>query len=530
VNFTIHLIKPNLAITDLISPSTTDGVQDLRLRIGGVDARLLLQPKTPSPPTWAEFFEPYVTQAQLGLVSQSAALLLVPASSRLFAISFGLGRYLLSDDATEKRFGLITTLNSVPSNAIRSIDKASFDSLHRHTRTQANKLATPQEFGLDIEQDLLRAITGVPNDMALGSMMSGYDGLRINVNVTIDQLPALLSDILRQYKSVAYKANFPWIENIAAITDKAATTRLDNQLVSTLNARRYDSIQLVLPEILDWTRIAGFAYGKGRSQLLHADIDIKQWGIERNASSDADLESLHTAAVSAMTDHWEPSYSWSVYRCLYAEIRDQGEDYVFSAGSWYRIQRDFVATVNEGLSRLPIYAGQLPTCNFSTEAAYNEALAKSDPALCLMDRKLIYRGGGRSSIEFCDVFSKSGDLLHLKWYGGSAVLSHLFSQAYVSGELLASDADFRVLVNAKLPTSHRIARPKTRPDVSKYRVVFGIIGFERNITQLPFFSRVNLRSVAARLSGIGYQVAFAGIPLDPTKKALTVVKPRTAKK
>lgn len=59
-----------------------------------------------------------------------------------------------------------------------------------------------------------------------------------------------------------------------------------------------------------------------------------------------------------------------------------------------------------------------------------------------MDAKVIYYGGGYSSIEVCDVLSKNGELIHVKRHNGSATLSHLFNQGLVSGELIREDRSF----------------------------------------------------------------------------------------
>ena len=61
-------------------------------------------------------------------------------------------------------------------------------------------------------------------------------------------------------------------------------------------------------------------------------------------------------------------------------------------------------------------------------------------------------GRGRSLVEFCDLFNREEKvLLHVKRYGGSAPLSHLFQQALVSGEAFRTESEFRRLANAKLP-------------------------------------------------------------------------------
>jgi len=43
------------------------------------------------------------------------------------------------------------------------------------------------------------------------------------------------------------------------------------------------------------------------------------------------------------------------------------------------------------------------------------------------------------------LITKDKEIVHVKHYGGSAVLSYLFSHGVVSGELFIADEDFRIL-------------------------------------------------------------------------------------
>ena len=125
-------------------------------------------------------------------------------------------------------------------------------------------------------------------------------------------------------------------------------------------------------------------------------------------------------------------------------------------------------------------------------------------------------GGGPNRIEFCDLYTKDRDLIHVKRYGGSSVFSHLFAQGTVSGELFRMEPDFRRLVNDKLPLSHRIDNHRRQPDRDEYRIVFAVVSKQTGAgLSLPFFSRLNLRSAARRLQAYGYRVAIAKIPLEP---------------
>ena len=104
-----------------------------------------------------------------------------------------------------------------------------------------------------------------------------------------------------------------------------------------------------------------------------------------------------------------------------------------------------------------------------------------------MDRKMINHGGAHSKIEFCDLITKDKKLIHVKHYGGSSVLSHLFSQGLVSGELFLGDSKFREKVNAKLPDGFKITDTKVRPISSHYEIIFGIISSSTKRLGNPVF-------------------------------------------
>jgi uncharacterized protein (TIGR04141 family) len=146
-----------------------------------------------------------------------------------------------------------------------------------------------------------------------------------------------------------------------------------------------------------------------------------------------------------------------------------------------------------------------------------------------MDRKNIPIGGGYSKVEFCDVFTNEKDIIHIKRYGGSSVLSHLFSQATVAGELFVSDERFRARVNNLLPESHQLADSRDRPRDQEYRVVFAIVSQSPRPLGIPFFSRVSARHAAQRLAAYGYRVALAKISVSETARKLEKYSERGAR-
>ena len=127
-----------------------------------------------------------------------------------------------------------------------------------------------------------------------------------------------------------------------------------------------------------------------------------------------------------------------------------------------------------------------------------------------MDRRNVYQGG--SPIEFCDIYSRDKQFIHVKKYNGSSVLSHLFFQGYVSAENFY-DLAYRQKANRLLSENFKVPETNTI-SASEYEVVFAIAKDnleEGERPEIPFFSKVSFRSVSNRLKHYGFKVSIKGI-------------------
>src|SRR5262249_6885178 len=142
-----------------------------------------------------------------------------PIGRRLFACAFGYGRNLIAPGSFEEDFGLKVTLNCVDPTKVHSIDRTTLDTISRHSQVQASHLAPIGEFGLDVEQDILQAVTGEPNDPSLGKKLSGKDSLHVSVQTEFRDLPSLLERYLELYQSTRYREFFAFVDHIRLIKD-----------------------------------------------------------------------------------------------------------------------------------------------------------------------------------------------------------------------------------------------------------------------------------------------------------------------
>ena len=490
----------------------------------GFKCDLYVRSLSPRSPKWAKFLERYVDPDFLGRNQSTGAVLLVPVDDRIFAVTFGQGgRFILDQDCWEERYGLLVVLNSIEQDQIKTIDKSTFDALTTHSRIQTSQEASPQDFGIDVEQDLVRAVTGTPNDKLLGHRLSGMDGLKSSVNITIEELPDLLKRHLGQRQSNSYKETFPWVDHIAEVKGASFQEKLNEMAVERIRAYEFDRCWMAVPEIIDWTDVDGFRYGSKPRNAKHHDLHLPSFIEELNEiygdsfdPSVIDVGLLKRRHVLCIGDDDQIIRRWPLYKCIYCELEYEGQAYLLSSGKWYRVDRNFVEEVNTYYERLPRFDGVFPEYNDDAEEDYNTRVCQEDSeTFALMDRQLIKYGGPRAGIEFCDIYSCDKDIIHVKRYGQSKVFSHFFSQGTISGELFHTEADFRRMVNDKLPPSHKIPDVRKVPDREEYRIVFAIVSnAEGSSLTIPFFSRLNLRAASNRLIGYGYRVALSKIPVN----------------
>jgi len=520
ITLNIFLIKKDVGDVDVFLPN--HGALDHFSVVDGktITCDLYVKKPNPRPPSWGKFFKNYIDLRELGKNSSTAGVLVVQVDTRWFAITFGQGRFLLKPESWEEGFGLRVTLNSVAQDRIKSVDKLTFDALSTHSKVQSSREAAPQDFGLDVEQDLVRAVTGSPDDATLGHRLTGMDSLRTNVSIALEQLPALLSCYQKQFRSKAYRQTFPWVDHLAGVSRPSQKDTLDDLLAERIRNGNLDRCWMAVPELVDWATIDGFRFGLSKKNPKHHDIYLDRFLEEVRDSTTISIEYLRHRQVLCIGDDDRQINQWPVYKCIYCELDDGNESYLLSAGKWYRVTRDFVVEVNESFAKIPRYPVAFPEYDDDSEGAYNERVASGDASrFVLMDRKILSFGGGK--FEFCDLYTQDKDIVHVKRYGGSSIFSHFFAQGTSSAELFQTQQAFRQVLNDQLPPSHKLIDIAKRPQSQEYQIVFAVVSDSDGADlTIPFFSRLNLRAAVRRLDGYGYRVAVAKIPVNVTRSRL----------
>jgi uncharacterized protein (TIGR04141 family) len=526
-SLTILLLKGEaVSATELIriDAAAKGALEHRALTIGSQPYLLSILKTLPRPPRWAEFFRHHLTPGELGSVSTATAALLGRVAGSWFAVTFGQGRHLLRPEAIVKSFGLRVTLNAVAEGSLKSIDKETFDAMADHSRRQASRATDSGEFGIDVERDLVHAVTGSPRDPALGERLSGMDALSVTAQITIENLADLLAALRRVYREDTYRRTFPWVDNIRAIDDPELARTLDQRVLAAVGHGDFSNTWIAPPEVLDWSAVRFFGYSDADRAHVFTDLHWRTF-LRSCRRSTLSRETLKRRRAFCFGEDRVILRDWLVYDCIYAEIEHEGVPYLLSGGSWYRVAGDFVADLNAWFDAFPKAESTLPTYDHKSESLYNQHVAAASRGhYALLDRRLIPRSGGQSPIELCDLLGLDGEMVHVKRYAGSKPLSHLFAQGLVVGELLREDQRFRDALRDFVPRMHWRTCSLADGSARSRRITFAIIYRSRGPFVLPLFARVAFRQTARRLSRYGYSVLLTRIAMNETRANLEMMK------
>ena len=465
-------------------------------------------------PKWLDFFDEVPEIKALDLRNRShSAVLLVETAGRRFALSFGYGYLMIEPAAIKRRFGLKAALNLVDPEQIRSMDRKRLESVTMYTREQAGRGSGLNAFTIDAERELLRSITGASKDKGVGTRVSGKDAFAITGRAELSEVLERVASWYQLSQKEEYKGSFLWVDNIAEERDSTKIVSLDGTIEARIRDGDLEKIWLMPPEILDWADIDGFKFrNKNRPLCQELEFDVYFADGYRN-QSEASIKKMKKDKVLAQSNETGTADPrWSVYGCLYAEVRLDDDLYILDESQWYRVDRDFADEVAGFQSRMVDTGLSLPACEGEKEGDYNARVAReSNGELKLMDKETVSSGRGRGTVEVCDLYHPARKVfVHVKKYDSSSTMSHLFAQGYVAAQSLLYHRGFQLRAIEKFPDG---GLPEGNFDPTEYEVAYAVIakaGKER--VQLPFFSLVNLRTAAQTLERIGFKRTLTVIP------------------
>ena len=508
----IYLIKDEFAGNDSqILKSTQNICVDI-----DTSCKVYFAPSQNTVPAWTKSF----LRGNLGdvplFVSNARAVVISRVNvgsgiTKTFAVALGYGKNMLSDDVIEEDFGLKVVLNTISPTSLRRINKINIGGNQKTSNEQLPLESDIDDFGFDIDRDLIGTLTGHSDDEEFASgMITGSDLLSLTAEVDVTNLDVFLKAVYARYISLDYKSDFGWIDHIRRVKSKHVIEALD---VSVIQLISEDSpkVWMAVPEVIEWENISGFRY-IGRDLQNDIELPLVKSSFRNELSNVEQLKQKRISAIRA--DNGEVYCSWTAYRCLYAEVEYKGAAYCLNNGKWFCVDQDFVKSVEAEYRKIPVasFPFLLHQAEYKRESDYTQAFVASNPKhLLCMDTKMIYHGGGQNKVELCDVLTDNGTFIHLKPYSGSATLSHLFNQAVVSAELVMGDAEFRSKANLKIKEQTDANEFLIKSD-DKPTVIMAIISkYDEERPPIPFFSKIALKYTVRRLRTYGCEVYLKNI-------------------
>lgn len=473
------------------------------------------KPKS-NPPVWASFFQQHFDIRSLGYNSSTGAIFVIKSKNRFFVLSFGVGHHLLKADNIENNFGLRASLNCIDENCIRCVDKSSLEAHPKESREQSSNITDLQFFGIDVERDLLKAVTGsIKKEYEkLGSRITGRDQVQFSSYVCLDNLFEYLDVLLDAYNSSSYKDGaFSWVDHIGEVKNSFIVNKLENDLICRLKNNDFNRVWLSVPEIVDWERTIGFKY-ISRSDSIRHDVRLSSF-IEYiyNNKHELSLDVLKNKKIYSVNSNHDVIKGWPSYRFIYAECDYKDGSYLLNNGRWYEIDRNYASSIVDYYDNLKFMEHDLPEYDHQSETAYNKYVATiNSECYYLLDSKNIKINTSVSPVEPCDLFRYPDTFIHIKRYGGSTVLSHLFNQGLVSGELFKREKEFRVKLKEKF--GHEESKTLIDNFNHKFNLVYAIISEQCDGLSIPFFSKISLKHAVSRLEALGYNVRIAKIKVS----------------
>lgn len=469
---------------------------------------------------WRDFVNPVLESDVPDLTTSSvSAVFFVKVEGRIFAFTFGYGRNLLKPECYELGFGLRVALNRIHHERLRSLDLRTYEDIMVATRKQTSRSAELGAFGLDVSRDLLRAVTGEPDDTTFARRLTGADALTFTARITVGQLGDKCKAILQAYRDHRYKQYFDWVDQLSEVRDRNVIDELNAKLQEALRSRNTEKLHLAPPEVIDWQSVEKFRIS-GTGQTEYDDLDIDEYlDALGDKTEQLTVQKLKSYRVSmCWTGSGQFQDRWSLFNCVVWETMHEAHLYALVEGKWFEIESNFAERVRNFVESIPKPANPLPGAKTGErEDQYNQRVAQTDESLVCLDGVLVKPEDARTPIEFCDLLSDQKQLIYVKKKTRSATLSHLFAQGTVAARVFLQDGAVRKEVRERLQnmtenTSFAALIPDetTRPSAPDYEILYAIIAKPAADwpLSLPFFSQLNLMQNTRLLQGLGYRITL----------------------
>lgn len=490
-------------------------VSNIPASFGGGKAYLL---SAESVPNWKRNFEQLTgnskdLQVQSNRYSKAVIVFKVPYkhADYLMSISFGRGATLIDDATVVNDFGKVVTAKSIDNKDIQEaeITKITENILKGSRRVVGTR--APLSPLITEDSEFPNRVSGVSKN---GKVETKYTGSNAVLKIRrLMDIHSVLDDLIFYLKT--YKSNkkiADWAKKLSKVTNKNSKALLLDKTAKHILAG--DDFGIAWPEEdspSDLT-IKGINSSTSRGSLSLVDT-LNEYLHQTKPNASSLANKLKRSYVEGHNSQDEIVRN-SVFRCLLIEFSNNGKRIILFGGDWYEVSNTFYNQVLTQVNSVPMTTLQLPQAGSAEkESDYNSRatkflINKDNIEANEFHPKTFQSPYGTGSVEPADIITVDRHFIYVKRGTSSAVLSHLFSQGQVAGELLSqfTESKFRQFIVDNTTFGKKFLNEDVRN--SQITIVFAIIKEKHN---LPFFSMISFATAVKHLREMSYNVQIAWI-------------------
>ncbi len=469
---------------------------------------------------WSSLFSDYNIEDKHFKQKSVKGAFFVKVDERYVIFTFGHGRSLIDKSSIERGFGLRVSMNLGDPEQLKSIDKSTLERVARNTRSQVALNTGIQDFDFAFDHEILKSITAIVsrNDEEL-EMVSGNDSVSLYTEIEADKFKELAERLVTAYFSDNYKEQYPWAEFIGLESDPEIISQLESKLVEKFRTDKVDGFWLAPPKIIDYHDFSGFVYStksiRNEAPCKHPELKLDVFLAEApfKSKSSISIAVLKTKEIYLYNGDNQHIDSIGFFESLNGELDLSGLKYVLNDGRWYHVKQSFAKEVESYFNLLPRWDGfKDKPYKDQRECCYLRRIADGEQ-IAVLDQHWVRHKDVKQNYEFCDLITQCDRIIHVKHYGGSSVLSHLFAQATNGLDMMLNCPEVIPQVQEHLEDTY-ISFDFSPSEKRVHKIVLAIIYPRPGELHVPFFSKVNLRHHAREMENKGFIVELAKIPVD----------------
>lgn len=512
--FSVYMLRPTE-----VAAVEQELFQNATRLSNGLDGLFLPVPSQQKTPPWLQAIKPHLDGVDTSRlkIQFPAGLLLVRRPKYTFVLSFGHAWQKVQLHWQELEFGRRVVLNTVPPEQVSEISSQQIFTKKHISHERSPRPTSVRDFGIEYDRDLVAALGGKPDLDVFGATVRGSSSLRLSLNFST--IGKVLDQAGASFESDAYKEKYPDIDTATPIVEPSRVSSLDESLDKEFEsgaARK--KAALFCPAVLRGEYIPAEGYGFGRATEGMAKAPLLLYGsweshLARKKMRPS-VRSARDTAVHLFDESGDRFTHYTVYDCLTYDLSHDGEQYVLSAGIWYRANIDFVKKVSREINAIESLSYKLPAWDSEeTEPDYNRRCCESKDLLHFDAKNIPFAQQG-SKFEFCDFMNPRRRILFFaKIATRSSDCSHLVEQIKRTEELLFSvDDSFRKKIKRAFQT-HYPDVDRTWLDVKPNRWDWKLclVSLGKDKKDLPFFAKCSLRRLARLFEHQGNPFYFQSV-------------------